>query len=29
VIDPATSTATNSLEIGLGDGPTGIAFATP
>jgi phospholipase C len=28
VIDPATNTVSNSLEIGLGDSPTAIAFAT-
>jgi phospholipase C len=28
VIDPATNTVADSLEIGLGDSPTAIAFAT-
>lgn len=27
VIDPASGSVMNSIEIGLGDGPTGIAFA--
>ncbi len=28
VIDPSSNTVTGSIEIGLGNDPTGVAFAT-